>query len=70
MSFEYYSGQLAHIFQPLAKDDEEALSDRQNVEKLLEVINTDDTQLLATKTLISNQYSCNFVHDIEFFSSE
>ena len=70
MSFEHYSEQLAWIFQTLAKDDEETLSERQKVEKLLEGINTDNTQLLAAKTFTNNQYSHNFVHATEFFSCE
>eukprot|EP00957_Ditylum_brightwellii_P031158 2360969-Ditylum_brightwellii.AAC.1 len=60
MSFECYSEQLAWIFQASAKDEEEAPTDRQKVEKLLEGNNTDNTQLLAAKTFISNQYSHNF----------
>ena len=70
MSFEKVVEQLSLIFQTLNKDDDESLSDRQQVEKLLKCITTDDPELRGAKVVVSNQYAADFTNACAFFSRE
>ena len=59
-SFEKYCEKIKRSFQALAKDPDITLSTQQQVDALLKGINTDNNKLTAAKTMIWNQYPCNF----------
>jgi hypothetical protein len=70
MSFEKYTELLTKCFTTLDKDEEERLTDRQKVGKLLKGIQSSDTELLACKAVISQNYPRNFTGACAYFSQE
>ena len=51
MSFEKYTEFLTKAFTTLEKDEDERLSNRQKVERLIKGINTGDAKLQASKAV-------------------
>ena len=70
LPFETCSELLSKCFNTLHKDIDQRLSPRQKVEKLLSVIKTDNTELLAAKVYINMMYPLDFVQACNYFSAE
>jgi len=70
MSFEKYTELLTKSFTTLDKDEDERLSERQKVEKLLKGISTPDAELTACKAVISQNYRTDFTGACAYFSQE
>jgi hypothetical protein len=56
MSFEKCTEIMTKCFNTLHKDLDQRFSDRQKVKKLLKAIRCQDTELLAAKAMINQQY--------------
>jgi hypothetical protein len=69
MPFEKFSGTLNKAFQILDKDPDEALTDRQKVDKLDERIKTTDPELIAAKVNITTNFPADFSGAISYFSA-
>ena len=61
---------MSKCFHTLDKDPDLRYSDHRKVEKLLKAIKCQDTELLAAKSLIAQQYPRNFVAACSFFSTQ
>jgi hypothetical protein len=70
LSFESCSALMSKCFNTLHKDVDQRLSDRQKVEKLLSVITSDNTELIAAKVYINMAYPLDFVKACNYFSAE
>jgi hypothetical protein len=70
MSFERCTEIMTKCFNTLHKDVDQRYSDRQKVEKLLKAIRCQDTELLAAKVVIDQQYSRNFIGACGYFSQQ
>ena len=70
MSFEKYTELLTKCFTTLNKDPDERVSARQKVERPLKGIGTPDTELLACKAVISQNYRMDFSGACAYFSQE
>jgi hypothetical protein len=70
MSFEKYTELLTRCFTTLDKDPDERVSARQKVERLLKGIKTPDTELLACKAVISQNYRADLAGACAYFSTE
>lgn len=69
-TFETYSSKLQRCFQVLARDPDQAYSSRQEVEKLVEGINTDNGRLQGALAVIENQYARDFSGACAYFSQQ
>ena len=70
MSFENYTSVLTKCFTTLSKDEDQAYSDRQKVEKLLKGIKCSDGELIAAKAVIDQTYPRDFAGACAYFSSQ
>ena len=70
MSFEKYTEFLTKAFTTLEKDEDERLSNRQKVERLIKGINTGDAELQASKAVIMQNYPRDFVGACAYFSQQ
>ena len=70
LSFEKVSEILTKCFNTLYKDPDQHYSDRQKVKKLLKAIQCQDVELISTKSIIDQQFPCNFVGACSFFSTQ
>ena len=70
MSFERYTEILKRCFRTLKKDPDMQLSPRQEVDALLEGIQTDKSELQGAKSLIRNSYARDFPGACAFFAQE
>ena len=70
MSFETFSSKMQRTFQVLNKDSSEKFSDRQQVDRLLSAIQTDNTELVGSKVIISSEHHNDFVSACAFFSQQ
>lgn len=69
LPFEMFTGILKQCFLTLSKNHDIALSQCQQVDKLLEVIKMDDGELKASKVVIHAQYQNDFNGACAYFSS-
>ena len=70
ISFEKYTELLTKCFTTLDKDPDERVSNRQKIERLLKGIKTPDTELLACKAVISQNYRADFTGACAYFGQE
>ena len=70
MWFEHYTELLIKCFSTLDKDMDKKLSDIQKVNALLKGIKTQDMELSASKTVISQQYPRDLASACAYFSKE
>ena len=70
MSFERYTDLLTKCFSTLDKDIDEKLSDIKKVKALLKGINTQDMEISASKSVISQQYPRDLAAACAYFSKE
>jgi hypothetical protein len=70
LSFEKVTEIMTKCFNTLHKDVDQRYSDRQKVEKLLKAIQCQDAELIASKSVIDQQFPRNFVGACSFFSTQ
>ena len=70
MPFEHYTELLTKCFSTLDNVIDKKLSDIQKVNALLEGIKTQDMKLLASESVISQQYPSDLADDCTYFSKE
>ena len=70
MSFEKYTELLTKAFITLEKDPDEAFSERQKVNKLLEGIQSSDVELQSCKAVITSQHAADFAGACAYFSQQ
>jgi hypothetical protein len=70
MGFEKCTEIMTKCFNTLHKDPDQRLSDRQKVEKLLKAIKCQDSELLAAKPVIDQQFPRDYVGACRYFSSQ
>jgi hypothetical protein len=70
MSFEKCTELMTKCFNTLHKDIDQRYSERQKVEKLLKAIRCQDSELLAAKVVIDQQYPRDFIGACGYFSQQ
>ena len=70
LSFEKVTEIMTKCFNTLHKDVDQCYSDHQKVEKLLKAIQCQDAELIASKSIIDQQFPCNFIGACSFFSTQ
>ena len=70
MSFEKCTELMTKCFNTLHKDIDQRYSNRQKVEKLLKAIKCQDSELLAAKVVIDQQYPRDFIGACGYFSQQ
>ena len=70
MSFERYTGIQKKCIQTISKDPDQALSPRQQVEKLLLGIRCDNTELVSAKQIISSQHADDYDAAVAYYSAQ
>ena len=70
LSFEKVTEIMTKCFNTLHKDVNQRYSDHQKVEKLLKTIQCQDAELIASKSVIDQQFPRNFIGACSFFSTQ
>ena len=70
LSFEKVTEIMTKCFNTLHKDVNQRYLDHQKVEKLLKVIQCQDAELIASKSIIDQQFLHNFIGACSFFSTQ
>ena len=70
MSFEKYTELMTKAFATLDKDDQESLTERQKVSKLLKGINTPDVELTGSKAVVAQNFPEDFSGACAYFSAQ